>query len=379
MAGMCSGSSAQVGTSAKSVAEFVLAINQDCGGLVLGHPLTEPGTQQFGIRLFLRSASTTDPIAVIRSKTEQEWSELLSSPTVSSFAPVAFFVVLSNNIPIPPHARKTLERLYAQNLKLYSLQARASVHVIDCLATEKVQTRLFKGIELAQRLYPWPEIRTSKDVDVVIAPDNASKACRTLQDAGWKLVQRLPIHDTFSKDGIILDVHTRFFGPCESALYCYFESDVDRFIRGEYSPEEHYVLLALKLFSETVLSPTKLLDLHILPRIAPLDAKTLAKVARRHNAEYALRSILSVLGAFGGGHEMVGHVRARPTVPLALSRHWPRLKYAMMLLHSPRLLFTVPRLFVEAVRKRRRDKSFGWNFMNQMRIFWGFPFAVRRV
>ncbi len=111
------------------------------------------------------------------------------------------------------------------------------VRVLGLLDANGIPAVPFKGPSLAQRLYGDLSLRTSNDLDVVVAARHVERAQRIICDLGYNFVWKLHesaledyVQDNhelqFFRDDIRLDLHWRFTGRST-----HVKEDPDRFLR----------------------------------------------------------------------------------------------------------------------------------------------------
>jgi hypothetical protein len=287
------------------------------------HPLDTSESRAFVARLLLDTSNDPDPVARISALTPEYWMELLSNPANRSLCPVLFYLGYTKAIHFPREILLLLEQKYGARFKNYSRLMELYSAIAALLEAGAISYRFFKGSDLAARLYPWPEIRNFRDIDVVVMPDRLDQARNLLEKAGWSIQARMSYHDVLRKDGITLDLHHSLLGRAESMLHHFSPSHTESFIRGTIGAEEEFLVILLKLFSETVFDKCKLLDLYLFRRQYPLDADRLNLVVRNHCASLPMQVLGSIVDSYQTGKSLRGLSRLAVRRPAlwALAKH----------------------------------------------------------
>ncbi len=227
-----------------------------------------------------------------------EWKKISCNPGNQALLPLLYFSTLHHSINLPPDFIKLLEKSYIAALKKHLLFKKHIAMASEILTSHTIPFRFFKGAELAERLYTWPELRCFKDIDVLVPVEHLDKARHVLESGGWSCVHRDSIHDVLSRDWITLELHHALFGKAESLLYNITPEDTSAFLEQRISPEEEHVLLLLKLFSETVFEKFKLVDIYLYSRVLELDAIGLRQALVNWNALLVHQIIHSVIDSY---------------------------------------------------------------------------------
>ena len=86
---------------------------------------------------------------------------------------------------VPVELAADIRQGLVSKVALQAAQTSIAVRLTQTLAASGVPSVLIKGIGLSYMLYaPHPELRTSNDVDIVVAPDDLGAADRVLREAG---------------------------------------------------------------------------------------------------------------------------------------------------------------------------------------------------
>ena len=103
-------------------------------------------------------------------------------------------------------------------------QRRALAQAKDILASKAIGCVALKGVALGWTVWPSPAERQMRDIDLLVAQENAGKAYRALRAAGWDAPEideaslaRFAEHETHlpplvSEEGVQLELHARAWG-----------------------------------------------------------------------------------------------------------------------------------------------------------------------
>lgn len=137
----------------------------------------------------------------------------------------------------------------AHAVRLQGLRQHAvTLQLQDDLKKAHISSYILKGPQLAQKLYGDVGLRHSKDIDVIVLPDDLSKAIRVLQQSGWALLEvpvwiEHPVYRYLAKNlfwdfrlqhhatGYMLELHWRFekmpSSNMEKIWWKYWQSDTE--------------------------------------------------------------------------------------------------------------------------------------------------------
>jgi len=239
-------------------------------------------------------------------------------------------VCSSGAISLGKHADTVLSGSRGYHLVRENHMRQVQQQVLDVLNQKGIGATVFKGSALADRLYPYPELRPRRDIDILVTPGQFDRAENLVQQAGWAAGPNQSLHRLYRKGEVSLELHRALFGAGESALYNYTPADTVRFINGEFEPHEEYVLYALKHFSENCLSPLKLCDQYLMSCRGKLDFSLVDKECKRRNGGFALRALTGAVRRYDSAMPGPG---SRFWGWLALERPalWAFLKYPVQL------------------------------------------------
>ncbi|MGG4218435.1 nucleotidyltransferase family protein [Paenibacillus jamilae] len=117
---------------------------------------------------------------------EIDWVRLLRLTEHHRVVPTVYLQLKTLNHPfIPVELLRNLQAQYQRNtLRMLQLQAEAE-RLTRLLTTHGIRVLMLKGPALAQQLYGDVSLRTSKDIDLLISPDDMDEAEHWMKEAGY--------------------------------------------------------------------------------------------------------------------------------------------------------------------------------------------------
>ncbi|WP_068498678.1 nucleotidyltransferase domain-containing protein [Paenibacillus kribbensis] len=116
-----------------------------------------------------------------------DWARLLRLADHHRVVPLIYLQLKKSNDPaIPGPLLESLQVQYHRNtLRMLLLQAEAA-RLTRLLMDHGIRVFILKGPALAQQLYGDVSLRTSKDIDLLIAPDDMDEAEHWIREAGYE-------------------------------------------------------------------------------------------------------------------------------------------------------------------------------------------------
>ncbi|MEC0233147.1 nucleotidyltransferase family protein [Paenibacillus kribbensis] len=116
-----------------------------------------------------------------------DWTRLLRLAEHHRVVPLIYLQLKKSNHPaIPASLLGSLQAQYQRNtLRMLHLQAEAA-RLTRLLIDHGLRVFILKGPALAQQLYGDVSLRTSKDIDLLIAPDDMDEAEHWIREAGYE-------------------------------------------------------------------------------------------------------------------------------------------------------------------------------------------------
>lgn len=182
------------------------------------------------------------------------------------------------------------------------MQAEVAVRRLTKFLSGRVEFILFKGLALADSVYPAPHLRPCADVDILAHPQKATVLDRILLDAGYRrLLSSLRGGTLFKSsyldpDDYYVEVHFHISPPDrrkpQSAL-AFEESRYEGEIRV-FSAEMHLVALTLHAESHHFSLPLlNYLDVALMAIFKPWEPEKLYQLVSRHQCLRSLAVLLS--------------------------------------------------------------------------------------
>jgi hypothetical protein len=150
----------------------------------------------------------------LRSATDRQWQEAISVLTHHRLMPLVFHGVKVHNLKddIPKPILSQLMLKYLQSLQHNTRLFKSLAVVLKRLATVDVYPVLWKGIVLAEHLYPDVATRIIGDIDWAVTPYEFEVVSPILAELGFALQPAMSTSDAeyfMNADCILLDVHHR--------------------------------------------------------------------------------------------------------------------------------------------------------------------------
>jgi Uncharacterised nucleotidyltransferase len=150
----------------------------------------------------------------LRSATDRQWQEAIAVLTHHRLMPLVFHGVKVHNLKddIPKPILSQLMLKYLQSLQHNTRLFKSLAVVLERLATVVVYPVLWKGIVLADHLYPDVATRIIGDIDWAITPHEFEVVSPILAELGFLLQPAMATSDAeyfMNADRVLLDVHHR--------------------------------------------------------------------------------------------------------------------------------------------------------------------------
>jgi Uncharacterised nucleotidyltransferase len=150
----------------------------------------------------------------LRSATDRQWQEAIAVLTHHRLMPLVFYGVRIHNLTddIPKPILSQLMLKYLQSLQHNMRLFKSLAVVLERLATVDVYPVVWKGIVLADHLYPDVATRMIGDIDWAITPHEFAVVRPLLLELGFALQPAMATSDAeyfMNADRVLLDVHHR--------------------------------------------------------------------------------------------------------------------------------------------------------------------------
>lgn len=146
-----------------------------------------PAGQRF-LRICARVSADQAGIAVIRAAAAsvENWSELAWAADAHGLAPLVRRHVRQLGLAVPDKAQQQLTALAIRHRDVSLAHAATTVEILDALDAAGVDVIVLKGAVLAFDVYPAPELRPRKDLDLLVRPQQATGAVDALRRLGFQ-------------------------------------------------------------------------------------------------------------------------------------------------------------------------------------------------
>lgn len=309
-------------------------------------------------------------------------SNLLHRAYLHGVAGVVHAALVRSGVPIPEDEARAFERMAAVRQLEHDLYLRMLARIDEALATSGLQAVALKGSLLAERLYDVPSLRTTSDIDLMVAERDLDRTLATLRTAGYRQ-DEAPSEERFRREHHHLHCHSPEGPPLELHFHAYrgFGSvlrsepliersrPLERFgfraIRV-LAPEDELVYLAVHAAAHRFVRFGWLYDLKLL--LGQMSASEIETAARRASsvgyarplalAALLLEELLGVPAATLRPLQRLGRARAGLVRRLAGEPKSPVWRSATRLVYSAALCATVPsatRYVVGATLARARQ------------------------
>ncbi len=150
--------------------------------------------------------------------TQHQWKNVVEKAKKHSVLPL-LYETLKKEQSLPPDLFE-----YVQNMSRRTVQQNYRLlyhtnYIVKLLDTSSVSVVVLKGVATAD-LYPYPELRKSGDIDLLLPnPEDLSKACSLMEAKGYLLKGKLHSdhHVVYeSKEGIFIELHSRLAEPFDN-------------------------------------------------------------------------------------------------------------------------------------------------------------------
>ncbi len=176
-------------------------------------------TGKINHELWLILAAASDDTAKTQNLLKQpvDWDLLLKLSVHHRVYPLVYktFSKLTNPA-VPEHVMDFLRQKYQENALQALSMTGETVRMVKCFDSHGIHAVVLKGAPLAWRLYGDIAIRPSKDIDVLVPPDELEKAKQILENEGYRRSHYEYFQHSFhlsyhhNKKNIFLEIHWKF-------------------------------------------------------------------------------------------------------------------------------------------------------------------------
>ncbi len=151
----------------------------------------------------------------------QDWQGLIAEAERQRMAPLLYFNLRACGAEIPSHARDSLAGLALRHRLAADARGRVLGELLRSCEKAGIRVALLKGAALATLAYPRPELRPMRDVDLLVAPEQAARLKELTGELGF---QPVPEPDFLASDKhfpslalrkggftLTLEIHTQLY------------------------------------------------------------------------------------------------------------------------------------------------------------------------
>lgn len=142
-----------------------------------------PAVLRAAARLAL-DATTAGDLASAAARVEQ-WPALISEVEEHGLAPLMRQHAATTGLELPPHVRRQLTSLAVRHREASRVHTTTLLEMVAAMEGAGIRTVVLKGAVLAHDLYPGPELRPRRDIDVLVSDADARKAVDILRSLGF--------------------------------------------------------------------------------------------------------------------------------------------------------------------------------------------------
>lgn len=111
---------------------------------------------------------------------------LLDAVEAHGLAPLLRRHLRTLDLPLPADLAQTLTALAVRHREASRVHTATLIELAGTLESRGIETVFLKGAVLAHELYPAPELRPRRDIDVLVAPQDAVAALTVLSELGFE-------------------------------------------------------------------------------------------------------------------------------------------------------------------------------------------------
>jgi hypothetical protein len=120
-----------------------------------------------------------------RVSTLSSWDDVPLQAEAHGLEPLLYLHLRAAGIAIPPHIEQQLRTRTLQHAHANHVRSNLLAHILDAFQSAGIQALVLKGAALAHLVYPRPELRVMRDVDVLVRSSEAVRAQTLLAQMGF--------------------------------------------------------------------------------------------------------------------------------------------------------------------------------------------------
>ena len=192
-----------------------------------------------------------------------------------------FYKAIQNNIGVPPALKEKAKKHYLGNIHQQITQDYYAEQVFNALNEKNIRYMPLKGYYL-RKLYPFPELRTSCDVDFFYDLNYTEDVHAIMRGQGFSQSQGGPNHSVWQKELITFEPHFYLLSDNDK-FHAYYQNVWERLKSDggalhSFSDEDFYVFFivhAAKHFTHGGFGIRTVLDIHIYNQVKTLNREYL--------------------------------------------------------------------------------------------------------
>ena len=132
-----------------------------------------------------------DEVSILPDASKSEWDELISVLRPHTILPLLYWKIglLPRKLRPPKNITIQIVQAFLQN-HANCLQMQKQLHqIIEAFNSAGINVLVLKGLSLAMTVYPGPATRLSRDIDLLVCPEQMIQARKTLLDLDYKCLE----------------------------------------------------------------------------------------------------------------------------------------------------------------------------------------------
>ena len=136
----------------------------------------------------------TNRLLHIRQLAEQvvNWNTVVAESEIEGLSPILYKHLQSCEFPLTTDLRQKLRALTVRHRHATTTRIKQCVHISDLLNEANIPSLALKGIALANVLYPRPELRPMRDIDLLVPLQNSKQAQSIIANNGYQFEATQP-------------------------------------------------------------------------------------------------------------------------------------------------------------------------------------------
>lgn len=114
-----------------------------------------------------------------------DWDTLIARADAHALTPLVYTHLKAANVQLPAMLANQLKLIYLQQRRIYQTRSTVLKEVLSAFQQANIGVLVLKGGALAQLLYADPVLRPMRDLDLLVAPDQALQAQALLKNLGF--------------------------------------------------------------------------------------------------------------------------------------------------------------------------------------------------